>query len=543
MHELMINSSLSVDNSKRNFMSFLRYLKEYQFHESSQTKALRILEKRLRQKIGVVHRYGGPQGYQEATLSGVPYQNVLYFLPSGRALRVNISKFKWMSIDIWKKFSFKSPASITLDVSDLKNLAPAVDALIDKIKNPTPQDIPVYFGPDEPGAGILTEAKRTTPQAFFELFRSRLPDRDVSSVTWTDINIVAKENDLLVPSIFRNQKVSKDRYSLIPPGVSETGEVEDQAKLDAATKKGSEPILFIKVTAQDPVSKKFLPSGEISQAQDLYKKIQDSLKNGPVPERELKDVKTLFGRMIQLTQLVVKGTINSLLVAGGPGIGKTTDVIGTIKESGLSDGRDYIKLSGKATATSLYQVLYKWRKGGLIVLDDLDSIWSDQDATNILKAALDSYDERVITWSTGRTIDVSRMSPANREVFFDELDAQIEDDPSDSKIKYPSMFPFEGKVIFISNLPFSKFDTAILSRSAKIDMTLTQQQVFERMKSILPYLGGTSARIDQKEALLDHLIELYASKQMVSVTLREFVKGIKLLEGGVPNWKELLEFL
>jgi hypothetical protein len=135
------------------------------------------------------------------------------------------------------------------------------------------------------------------------------------------------------------------------------------------------------------------------------------------------------------------------------------------------------------------------------------------------------------------------MPRDKREDFYDEVDQAIDEDPTSSKIKYPAMFPFEGRVIFISNLEFKKFDTAILSRSAKIDMTLTQDQVFERMRSILEDLGGRNVPMNKKIEIMDYLESLYRERKMATITLREFTKAIKLVEGGVPNWKELLEYL
>jgi hypothetical protein len=536
-------------------MSFLTFVNEVTFNDGQTKKALKILEKRLRQKFGAVYRYGGPSGTQDLENGGKQYTCYLYFIgATGKAIRVNTVRNEWVSIDMWKKFSFTGASTLTADLTGVENVAPFIDDLIDRLKTFDTRPIEIYFGPDEGDETVVSEsvirqideAKRTTVQDFYNLCLHKLTDRDLSSVTWNDINLVAKENDLLVPYYFRTTQVGKGssaRYNLIPPGVdSETAKVEEPEKVAVANKKGSNPIMYIKVTAQDPVSKRFLPSGENDQAQALYKQIQKSLE-GPAPDRELTDVTTLFGNMVQLTSLVCKGNITSLLVAGGPGIGKSFDVFKTIKGAGLVDGVSYVKFSGKATATAIYQTLFKWRQGGVIVFDDCDSVWGDEDSTNMLKAALDSYDERAITWLTGRTVDVSKMPRAEREVFYAAVDQQIEEDPTSNKIKYPAMFPFEGRVIFISNLPFKKFDTAILSRSAKIDMTLTQDQVFERMRSILPDLGGRGVPLDKKEEILDFLEELYRDRKMVSVTLREFTKAIKLVEGGVPNWKSLLSYL
>ena len=210
-----------------------------------------------------------------------------------------------------------------------------------------------------------------------------------------------------------------------------------------------------------------------------------------------------------------------------------------------------------------------------MIFDDLDSMWRNEDATNILKAALDTSPVREISWVSAQTINVSKMSDDKKTALFKQIDRQIngepledelppedeyEDEDEDApkgkkkvrgaatsantfnpdKLKYPSTFDFTGRVVFISNLEKDDFDPAIMSRSAKINMDLSPEQILSRMRKILPTLGGSDVSIEQKEELLDHLLHMHKRKEITAVTMREFTKGLDIVRSGVPNWKDLV---
>lgn len=239
----------------------------------------------------------------------------------------------------------------------------------------------------------------------------------------------------------------------------------------------------------------------------------------------------------------------------------TFTIMKTIKDAGMVQGKHYVKLSGKASPLSLYQTLFMYRDNGLVVFDDLDSMWRNEDATNILKAALDTSAVREISWASSSTINVSKMSDEKRKVLFKQIDAQLDgvgeeedydDDEDDGKkkksvkpdkIKFPSTFDFTGRVIFISNLKREEFDSAIMSRSAKINMDLTQEEILKRMRTILPHLGGDDVSMEDKEALLEHLIHMHKNREITALTMRDFIKGLQVIRSGVDNWRSLVIYM
>ena len=164
----------------------------------------------------------------------------------------------------------------------------------------------------------------------------------------------------------------------------------------------------------------------------------------------------------QFVKMVALGVSNSLIVAGPGGLGKTHTVTNTLealgkKEMGIGDNEgDYIFVKGHSTAKALYRTLFE-NNGMTIIFDDCDSVFKDPIGANILKAALDSYDKRVISW--------------NAEF------SERED--------LPNRFEFVGRVIFISNLSGSQMPQAILSRSLKCDVSMTLQERVERIATVV----------------------------------------------------------
>lgn len=160
--------------------------------------------------------------------------------------------------------------------------------------------------------------------------------------------------------------------------------------------------------------------------------------------------------------LVGRGVSNSLIVAGPGGLGKTYSVINTLnemgkKELGIGDLEgDYVIIKGHSTAKALYRTLHD-NNSMTIIFDDCDSVFRDPIAANILKAALDSYDKRVISWNA---------------------EGKENDD-------LPNRFEFVGKVIFISNLSMDKIPQAVVSRSLKCDVTMTLAEKVERIESVV----------------------------------------------------------
>jgi len=216
-----------------------------------------------------------------------------------------------------------------------------------------------------------------------------------------------------------------------------------------------------------------------------------------------------FNFLQDLTSMVVRGATPSLIVTGEGGLGKTHTVTQTIKDN-LLDENDFVTFKGYSTARGLYNTLYD-HNGKLIVFDDCDSVLEDKVALNILKSALDSYETRQITW-------MARMTKSD---------------------EYPNQFNFTGRIIFISNKDKSKIDSAILSRSLTVDLTMTPSEKIERMSfildKILPQLS--------MEVKSDALAFLDEMKDSANLNLRTLIMVSKIRGGFPDTWKNLATYM
>lgn len=216
------------------------------------------------------------------------------------------------------------------------------------------------------------------------------------------------------------------------------------------------------------------------------------------------------------TTQVAQGKSNSLIITGDAGVGKTQTVIDTLDSLGLKEDQDYFMATGTATTAGLYELLFRNRHK-LVVFDDCDSVFKDANSINMLKGALDTYKKRTIAKLTkGNTFDSVNMSDEDMEIEHKESGL------------YPNKFSFVGQIIFISNLSESDFDKAILSRSLHVDVHLTKEELFERMKEIMKKLSPDVDFDKKLEALqyLTHICNTYPTK--FDLNIRTLIHSINL---------------
>ena len=224
---------------------------------------------------------------------------------------------------------------------------------------------------------------------------------------------------------------------------------------------------------------------------------------------ETRDPETMFGNLERLTKMVGRGIQPSLVITGMAGVGKTHLVKETLKQMGLRESYDFEHFKGKATAAGLYMTLYA-NSDKIVVLDDCDSVFKDDDAVNILKAALDSYDTRQISYISTRPLK-------------DEFGEPI-----------PTRFEFTGKIIFISNINQSKLDEAIRSRSFVADISMNTEQMFLRMEQLMQTIES-KIPLPAKQQALAIMKALHAKYDGVDINLRSFIKAARIAAMGFPE--------
>jgi hypothetical protein len=233
-----------------------------------------------------------------------------------------------------------------------------------------------------------------------------------------------------------------------------------------------------------------------------------------------------FGFVADMVAMLAKGDQASVVVSGPGGLGKSHTVTAALESAGLTDvtvldefqvgsvidtAKSYRVIKGYSTPKGLYRTLYE-NKDGVVVFDDCDSVLKDPVSLNLLKAALDSYDRRIISWRA------------------DMRDEEL-----------PQSFEFKGRIIFISNLPSEALDQAIISRSMAVDLSMTAVQKIERMQFLLdqPNFMPDYSKTYKQDAL--NLIDALRDS-VKELSLRTLIQVTKIRKSAGAKWKDLAEY-
>jgi len=226
-----------------------------------------------------------------------------------------------------------------------------------------------------------------------------------------------------------------------------------------------------------------------------------------------------FAFVEALSTMVATGKAPSAIITGEGGIGKTFTVTKILRDLGLVCSTDpeaentaptkiFTMVKGYSTPMALYRTLYE-NSDRIIVFDDCDSIMKDPVAINLLKAALDSYSKRIVSW--------------NSEQRGNDL---------------PSSFQFHGGVVFISNHTLGTLDQAIRTRALCVDLSMTADQKLERMEQIVASGDFLAEAPDEHKA--DALAAIKENLALVrNLSLRTLVQVTKVRSTDRRDWKRL----
>lgn len=239
-----------------------------------------------------------------------------------------------------------------------------------------------------------------------------------------------------------------------------------------------------------------------------------------------------FDMMADIIDEVVDGELNAAVIVGRGGTGKSHTVFERIEaagyvriqnadsapmdkdedEDGPAEGetlefvKEYVLVKGGVSATDLFKLLFN-NRNRLVVFDDSDTCIEDEIRQNLLKAVLDTYDVREVTW----------LSQFLRNQ------------------GYPTAFEFTGKVVFISNKKMADFPQAIKSRALLLDLDMTNAELVERVRNIahilLPNLDP-----EARTQLVD-FIDVYRDA-LKDLSIRTFQTAAPLMKRA--NWQSLV---
>jgi len=215
---------------------------------------------------------------------------------------------------------------------------------------------------------------------------------------------------------------------------------------------------------------------------------------------------------------IANGNFRSLIVNGHPGIGKTHSVAKYLEQYAKGN---YIVITGRITLLSLYAALYAYKNAGkVLVLDDVDSIFSNVEGLNILKAAMDTTSTRRIHWAS-TTGKLNTMG-------------------------LPDNFMYNGGVILISNIGFGGGSgklvthlTALKDRSFCVPVADTGDDgLFKQIcfmvleRGLMTDLG---VPLNDQAMLLEYIDE--KKDDFNTVSLRTVVKLANIFKIDPVNWR------
>jgi hypothetical protein len=221
-----------------------------------------------------------------------------------------------------------------------------------------------------------------------------------------------------------------------------------------------------------------------------------------------------------------KGIMRSLLISGGAGIGKSWNIENVLVTARSSHKIRFEHVKGKVTPLELFKLLYEFRgPKDVLLLDDSDMVFFREDSLNILKAALDTSEKRIITWRSNTLL--------------------LED--------VPSKFTYEGSMIFISNLDFVRITRgapsklsdhlkAVMSRSIYFDLrmhTPRELSIWVRhvvlTKQVLQNQRNLSAAMEKKA--VEWIVE--NREKMMEVSVRSALHLGTFMREHTQKWERM----
>jgi hypothetical protein len=491
-------------------------------------RGVALIIKYLEKRIGKLYQMPGVETFTNSRLSG---QGLRYFTEDGRSFRLNwkgapSTASSIVSVDVWNGTTRDPNISISADGVSLVQVLPS---LADLIQRPVTGEFQVVAEGAVHRGSMLLEARAGAGAA--EVY-DELIDMFLSGTTFSEnkINQIGRTTGL---SLWRKIiKTHPDFFTVERKGSKSFIQLADGIEADDFDR---DAILGSTVSLISELGGR----GEAYSADGSEAYQAQARKENAIPyEEQLDDLRKLI-------RATVNGASNSLWICGAGGVGKTHIAEQELNAMGMTDGDGYYKNTTSASAAGMYRVLYDHRDS-IVLFDDCDNVFKDQESRNLLKAATDTKENRKVSWGK-KSFWIYQGNPADLEDRDNDDGGGIFDggseDFDDEDKKYPKYFDFKGRIIFISNLSLDKLDPdgALRTRGFIISINPTNDELVTFMGKILDKIE-VKGPVQLTHSTRLKVLELVKNAQNgESLNIRKLVRGLNMAATGTPGWEKLVE--
>ena len=252
------------------------------------------------------------------------------------------------------------------------------------------------------------------------------------------------------------------------------------------------------------------PASAVTALEDL------GMTQNETPEERDARIAERYAYFERITALLVASQLDGgLIVSGPPGLGKSFTVERELKRAKIK----YTSLRGSISAAGLYLTLWN-NRDGFLVLDDIDAVFDDIEALNLLKAVLDTTGTRRVSWQ-------------KQAQWLESEDI-------------PQSFDFNGTIAFCTNIDFevaikrnnrvTPHLRAFMDRAFYLSLsTRTLEDVLTRIRQVVVGSGIEGVEPEQAEDVMA-FIEANATR-FNSLSIRLAVQIATLTKTFGDDWK------
>ncbi len=230
-----------------------------------------------------------------------------------------------------------------------------------------------------------------------------------------------------------------------------------------------------------------------------------------------------YANVEKYIQGICKGEFRSVIVNGPPGVGKSYSVDAYLQQYANEDC--YKVAAGHMTPLSLYGNLYQYRNvGDVLVLDDIDSVFSKIEGINLLKAAMDTKPVRRISWESSSTVVMN--------------------------LGLPPHFEFKGSIVLISNIGFvqkkgkmQEHLDALKDRSYSLHISDNTREELYQQVCFMVIKKGLLKEFDLAAEQQSKILYYIGSNldQLNKVSLRLAMKLAGLMKANPEEWSSMAD--